>query len=173
VRGPKLAILLAAAAIAVGIQNYVFWFGSADPRVASVRQSGDDGGDSAAAGRFEPEILDAASLAAWLAAHPPSQRNPFFSASEELGLGGSRPAVSQGLPHLSGTLWSPARRVAWLDGRPRSEGDWVGDYRLAVIEASHVVLERSGSRVPLYVDPGVLPASTPSIWPAEAPTNGN
>ena len=68
-----------------------------------------------------------------------------------------------GLPQLSATLWSPARRVAWIDGSPRSEGDLVGEHVVEIIEPNAVVLRRGDARLRLEMA-GAEDPLPPTDW---------
>jgi hypothetical protein len=144
-RGPKLWIALAAAAIAVGIQNYVFFSSQSDPpRARSQHRNAER--DEAPQRSEALEPIDSAALARWMETLPTPGRSPFLTRDESDALGGP---VGTTLPSLDGTLWSRHRRVAWIGGQPHSEGDWVGVHRLERIEPSGVVLRQGANRLHL------------------------
>jgi len=151
-KGPKLAVLLVIGAIGVGFQNYVFFSGLPDaPKAAEEPEEEEERAVAAATG---VEELAPQAVAAWLASQGGHERSPFLTEAEAfehepqdvLAAGESGPALQ-----LSGTLWSAGRRVAWINGRPRSEGDWVGQNQLVRIESRRVVLMRDGRRIPLGI----------------------
>lgn len=148
-KGPKLAALLVIAALGVGVQNYVFFSGLPDaPKpVAEPEEEGRPVAVAAGVEELAPQAV-----AAWLVGYEGHERSPFLTEAEALeeraplSSGGSGPSLE-----LSGTLWSAGRRVAWINGRPRSEGDWVGQNQLVRIEPRRVVLMRDGRRIPLGI----------------------
>jgi hypothetical protein len=145
VKNRALLILLAILAVAVALENFIFFSRSGDDL------SWDDGEIEEAlesqATSTESEVLPAVErprLVAWLREQPGPGRSPFLTRAEAERLGES-PALA--LPQLSATLWSADRRVAWIDGSPRSEGDLVGDHEVESIEPKAVVLRRGDTRV--------------------------
>jgi hypothetical protein len=142
-----LIALLSLVVVAVAIENFVFFssFGS-DPRPIS-RQLEEALDPEAASTETEPlPPIERARITAWLDRRPGSGRSPFLTRAEAEQLGQSQ---ALGLPHLSATLWSAARRVAWIDGSPRSEGDFVGEHQVERIEPKGVVMRRGDARVHL------------------------
>lgn len=145
-RGPKLWIILAASAVAVGFQNYVFFSSQGGaPRVLLPEFEEEFEG---AEEDFEETLarVDSGRLARWIETLPAPGRSPFLTQVESDALGGP---VATALPRLAGTLWSRDRRVAWIGGHPHSEGDWVGDHWVERIEPFGVVLRQGESRVQL------------------------
>jgi hypothetical protein len=148
VRRKKLLILLPLAAVAVGFQNYVFFSGlSSGPGPVDEEleeQITLEDGDEARA----PTPVDPLLLAEWLGAQPSMPRSPFLTRAEAEELGEFNAFA---LPALTATLWSPLRRVAWMNGRPLSEGDLVAGHALERIEPRQVVLRRGDVvvRVPI------------------------
>lgn len=92
--------------------------------------------------------LAQASLDAFLAGLPAQDRDPFRFASEQ-----AAPVVASGdapkLPTVEGVLIGEGRRVAFIDGRARSEGEEVNGHRIVRIEAARVVLLSEGREVAL------------------------
>ena len=151
-RNRKLVVLLVAAALAVGVQNYVFFSSLAD-RPDPVRGELDAALEEAEDPADAPLApVDPHALASWLSSQPGPARSPFLTRDEARRLGESRSPL---LPRLTGTLWSPGRRVAWLDGSPWSEGDWVGLHRIARIDRDRVLLERGDAEIALALEPGM------------------
>lgn len=140
-----LIALVCVVAVAVAIENFLFFSGSASELTWSNPDI-DEALDSPEAS-LEPEPLppiEGPQLIAWLNRWPGAGRNPFLTRAEEEQLGGSEALA---LPHLSATLWSARRRVAWIDGSPRSEGDFVREHQVESIEPKSAVLKRGDVRV--------------------------
>jgi hypothetical protein len=144
-----LLILLPILAVAVALENFIFFASSGedlgwdDEEIEEVFDS-----DSTST---ETEVLppiEELRLVTWLREQPGPGRSPFLTRAESERLGESS---ALGLPELSATLWSPARRVAWIDGSPRSEGDLVGDHLVESIEPKAVVLRRGDTRLRLEI----------------------
>lgn len=96
-------------------------------------------------------------LAAWRSRHASAwKRDPFFTAEEERALArppGAAPAPVASTPDsalpsytVKLVMISGAVKVAAIDGRLVSEGEMLGDERVALIQADGVVLERGGRR---------------------------
>ncbi len=72
------------------------------------------------------------------------ERNPFYFG------GAQRQRTREGeedlLPVLQGIFRGEGRRIAWVNGRARSEGEELEGYVLSSIEADHVVLVRDGEQ---------------------------
>ena len=88
--------------------------------------------------------------------------NPFLTRAEEEQLRGAAGVAGAGgrqssRPRVTGTLWSPQRRVAWVDGRPRVEGEQVGNARIVRIERDQVVMRRGGRELRIPVSSGPRP----------------
>ena len=115
--------------------------------------------------------LSESELAAWRRSHGDAwKRDPFFTAAEERRLAdpslpapapvaaaadSAPPSYSVKLVMISGAL-----KVAEIDGRLVSEGEMVGEERVAQIHADGVVLERAGRRRTIEV---AAPAALPLI----------
>lgn len=151
-RGYKLGILLAVAAAAVAMQNYIF-FSNLAVAPNSVPDDEEDEGllDWDDEELVALDVLEESLVASWIAERLGQPRNPFLTAEEDRRLAGPRDAIAIGLPRVTGTLWSENRRVAWIDGRPRSEGDWVGDHRILRIEPTRVALSRPEGEDPMVL----------------------
>ncbi len=160
-KGPKVAILLGIAAVAVGAQNYLYFSEASDtPRAIDEPEDEEFFEDEAPLGAEVLE-LDVHAVAAWLANRDGRERSPFLTAAEAREFGGLQPMTDDGLAlELSGTLWSTGRRVAWINGHPRSEGDWIGETQLQRIDSHSVVLVRDGTRIPLNLDRPAIPDPT-------------
>lgn len=150
-----LIVLLSLVIVAVAIENFVFFssFGS-DPRPVSrqLEEALDPMAESTEAEPLPP--IERARLTAWLDRRLGSGRSPFLTRAEAEQLGPSR---ELGLPHLNATLWSAARRVAWIDGRPHSEGDFVRDHQVERIEPKAVVLRQGDTQVHLEMGSAAEP----------------
>ncbi len=142
-----LLILLAVFAVAVALENFIFFSSSGsdlgwdDEEIEEVLDS-----ESTST---ETEVLppiEELRLMTWLREQPGTGRSPFLTRAEAEQLGES-PTLE--LPQLSATLWSADRRVAWIDGSPRSEGDRVGEHVVEIIEPKAVVLRSSDTRLRL------------------------
>lgn len=102
--------------------------------------------------------LPEAELAAWRQRHGEAwQRDPFFTAEEEAALRAPKvaapvppplPVAEPALPSytLKMVLIAGTSKVASLDSRLVSEGDMVGEERVAEIQPNAVVLELGGRR---------------------------
>jgi len=147
----KLLLLLPIAAVAVGIQNYVFFSSlpsassDFDEELADESLLGEMAEPSRVSGPLAPEAL-----AAWLQEQPASARSPFMTRLEAMSLG---EALERSLPRLSGTLIGATRKIAWLDGIPRIEGEEIGRHRIAAISRDRVVLRRGRDEWQLRIDP--------------------
>lgn len=83
---------------------------------------------------------------------PGPGRSPFLSGIEALSVRADERAGRNAGPdarlgssepwRVEGTMWSSNRRIAWIDGSPRSEGDWLRGYRIERIDVDAVVLRR-------------------------------
>ncbi|MCG8588411.1 MAG: hypothetical protein MJE66_03900 [Proteobacteria bacterium] len=81
-------------------------------------------------------------------------RNPFGFSAEGLDattLTGASAAPTRGPLVLEGTLWSRGRRVAWIDGHPRAEGDEFAGYQVVRIRPEAVWLLRHDEELRLNV----------------------
>jgi hypothetical protein len=67
---------------------------------------------------------------------------------------------------VEGTMWGPNRRIAWIEGAPRSEGDWLGDSQIARIEVDAVILRRGTEERVVRV---ARPRSIDVAAPVESP----
>jgi len=161
-RGPKLAAVLGVAFIAVGIQNYVFFSSAPGPPVRIHGEEPDDPSEADGALSSGVGELDAVALEAWFSSHGGPERNPFLTAAEAFDehdlapVGDDDPVL-----RLTATLWSPDRRVAWINGRPHSEGDWIAGSQILRIESRTVVLNRGCRQFPLTIRPEAIAAFLP------------
>ncbi len=145
-KGPKLWIVLAASAIAVGFQNYVFFSGLDDGPRSFLGEFDEEFEDEDGEYQEAMDPIGDVRLATWIETLPTPGRSPVLPQTEADALGGE---VMTARPRLSGTLWSPDRRVAWIGGHPHSEGDWVGEHWVERIEPSGVVLRQGENRLHL------------------------
>lgn len=147
-RGIVIALLLAAA-VAVTIQNVLFFRSSApDASETSEGETGEESDTAGAADETPQRHVSRERLLAYLeslSGRP--ARNPFLTRAEAIALSSRERAGAPGdggagasMPVLSGTLWSEARRIAWLEGVPRRERESVGAFEVARIERGAVVL---------------------------------
>jgi len=150
----KAGIALAIAAAAVVLENVLYWQGGAPPAVASPEEeaalaleSGASEGPAAAAD------VDAAQVRAYLASlpNPERARSPFLTRAEADSLAVADPGASGPVLTLVGTLFGAERRVAWLDGAPRVEGDFVAGREVLRIEPRSVVLDAGGAELRVFV----------------------
>lgn len=144
--------LLAAAALVIGVENWLF-FSSDSPQPAAASEgedadseSPDDtaGSDGTRAHVPPPPYLGIPALAALLATFD-DLRSPFLPTRAEASNG-------LGLPDFGGLLIGSGRRIAWLGDHARSEGELYQGWTVARIEESRVVLEREGRRYSLWLD---------------------
>ena len=182
-----VAPLLVVAAIAVAVENVVY-FSSGDAPVASSDDARDDDaladdGESAAAddaGTASLPPVAAAAVVAHASALPSPElaRNPFLTRDEADAVSAvSGVRVHRGPPSLDGTLVGRSRRVAWLDGIAMSEGDVLRGYQLLRIEADYVVLRTAARELRLALGAsadgdGALAAPAPDAFDDPAPTTG-
>ncbi len=150
-----VVFLLVAAALAVLLQNVIFFRSAESPPDETIDLDGGEPDDD----RVETIApLDAAYVSDFLLHLPGTQRarSPFLTLLEAESL---RPrsadrthAVGGGrAPRLDGILWSPHHRVAWIDGRPRSEGDVVRGQRVEHIAPRAVTLRAGESQMHLLL----------------------
>lgn len=145
-RGPLGIALLIAAAVLVGFQNYVFFF--ANSNAGGVEDEDEPGFERAEDERAEEPLaaVSSAEIAAWISLQDDPPRSPFLTRAEALAMGDE----ARSLEHrLRGVLWGATRRVAWIDGRPHSENDWVGEHQIERIEPGAVWLRRGDELVEL------------------------
>ncbi len=149
-----VAPLLVAAALAIGVQNWLFFYGGSastpiaatDEEIAAA-ESGDDAlasEQASAAIVRPPPILGAPALATLLVTFD-GLRSPFLPK----GIGSSE---GHGIPSLTGLLIGAERRIAWLGSHARSEGELYQGFKVARVEPARVVLERDGRRFSLWLD---------------------
>jgi hypothetical protein len=132
-----------------------------------------DGGDPGVDVAEVMEPIDPLAVSSLLLALARShdRRNPFLTRLEADSLEpGTSAALHEGsgvssAPRLDGILWSPYQRVAWLDGRPWSEGEIVRGQLIERIVRSTVTLRTNDSRVELHLQP---PAGSPRAEGDEA-----
>jgi|GEM_PF-4469666 len=165
--------LLALAAVAVTIQNVLFFSGRGGAALVAGEGGEDDDAEDPMDPLFEAEAdarrpvvpLSSVQLRDWLASLRVAgdvERNPFLTRAEEEQLRGAAGVAGAGgrqssRPRVTGTLWSPQRRVAWVDGRPRVEGEQVGNARIVRIERDQVVMRRGGRELRIPVSSGPRP----------------
>ena len=94
------------------------------------------------------EPLAEPQLRAYLGRLVPTARDPFRfgGGGSQSGDGAGQP---QALPVVQGILLGQTRRVAWINGRARSEGDEVDGHVLRRIDADRVIVERGGRQYEL------------------------
>lgn len=146
-----LIALVCVVAVAVAIENFLF-FSSSGSELKWSNPDIDEALDSQETS-IDPDPLppiEGPQLIAWLNRWPGAGRNPFLTRAEEEQLGGSEALA---LPHLSATLWSAGRRVAWIDGSPCSEGDLVREHQVESIEPKSAVLRHGDTRVRVEMRP--------------------
>jgi hypothetical protein len=154
-----VALLLAAGAMAVVYNAKVYSELFAEPNftseAAAPREPADEegnAGETAAspedAGAPAPELapLAQAALDAYLAGLPGDDRDPFRFASEERAAGVALESASQ-TPTVEGVLIGAGRRVAFIAGRARSEGEEVAGHVIVRIEPGRVVLAFRGREI--------------------------
>lgn len=142
--------VLVIAAIAVGIQNYIFFFGGPALPVGFDDEEDDDVFEDERA----PSMLDPVrqgEVARWVSQLPDDPRSPFLTRAEAAAQGVEAHAMDF---RLGGVLWAPTRRVAWIDGVPRSERDWIGSHQIERIEPEAVWLRDGESLVALEIEAG-------------------
>ncbi len=145
----RVVVFLAIAAVAVAIQNFVF-FSASSPPVVPGEADGEPAAEANAAAApvaMGPVCADA--LSAFLAALPDLERarNSFLTRAEAMALADAAPAEGLESLVLDGTLVNAERRVAWLDGIPTSEGGWVGDHELLRVEPGAVLLKKGDAQL--------------------------
>jgi len=168
VNRPVLVGVLVVAALLVVAENWVYF--RSDSNTGRPRPVLDDGGaglseeserpsrPEASASIAPPAPLSRAHLAEILLAVD-YERSPFLLGSEQYG--GVR-LHDSGLPWLAGTLVGNDRRIAWMDGRPRREGEYHGEFLVSEVDPQRVVLVREGRRYTLGLLAGrALPEETP------------
>jgi hypothetical protein len=148
-----LVPVLLVAALGVTVENWLYFRGSTQPPRAAPPQQDDsdsseldEGTQQDSTASIEPlPVLSNEALAARLLGIDHA-RSPFLIQEEE-----KREVLLTGpvLPKLGGTLIGDKRRVAWVDGRPRREGDRHGDFLVANVDKGRVVLVRDGERYTL------------------------
>lgn len=153
---------LVVAAILVVIENWIYFQKASEssrPRgvrqgeqVASTEEVEETSGSNARASDGPPAPVSRARLYGILQAVD-FERSPFLLGHEQFG---GVLTESSGLPQLAGTLIGAGRRIAWIDGRPRREGEYLGEFLVSEIKAEHVVLEREGRRYPLGLNVSTL-----------------
>lgn len=150
--------VLAALSVGIVVEYWLLFSAPSEVRTAS-RERAPEGSlesDEPEQGALPPvpraRILEA------LAALGGEPRSPFSALTE------AREQVR--IRHrLTGTLVSRGHRVAWIDGRPRVVGDWLGSSRVFVsrIDDGRAVLSGGGGPIELRVEPEAPPAAgTPS-----------
>ena len=155
--------LFGLAALAVAAQNWLFFFGGDDP--AWGDQDWELGEDGEVPEEHEAVPLPPVTRQAWrthldgLADAGFFARSPFASADEaEPGAPGPVRQGAELRPVVTGTMVGE-RRVAWVDGYPRSEGDRVGRHEIRRIDADAVWFEGRTGRFRVPVSAAAPPAS--------------
>lgn len=149
-RKKQVITLLALATLAVSIQNFLHFRPSA-PGWDEAEDEDAEEPDENEAEPVEPlAAIDPAALSHFLRSVPApyGERSPFLSGDEadRLRAGMSRPSeIENAGPKLDGILWSTAHRVAWIDGRPVSEGELSGGQRVEHIAPHSVTLRAAGA----------------------------
>ena len=146
-----VAPLLVAAAIAIGIENWLFFSGSAGPTPVAASDDASEPaesdpapGDPSEARVPPPPGVRVSALASLLESFD-ALRSPFLPTSA-----GSRDGL--GIPALAGLLIGAERRIAWLGSHARSEGELYDGFVVARIEPARVVLERDGRRFSVWLN---------------------
>ncbi len=152
---PRIVIpLLAAATLAIGVENWLFFSRGGAPVAApsldeesAEPESGDPADESSAALEARnrpPPLLGTSALAALLASFD-ALRSPFLPT-------GAGASGTVGHPSLGGLLIGTERQIAWLGNHARSEGELYEGWTVVRIEESRVVLERDGRRFSLWLE---------------------
>jgi hypothetical protein len=150
----RVGVALAIAAAAVVLENVLYWQSGAPPAAVSPEQAEAVAATSEASAEPEPlGDVDAARVRAYLAGlpNPERARSPFLTRAEADSLAVADPGASGPVLTLAGTLFGPERRVAWLDGAPLVEGDFVGGREVLRIEPRSVVLDDGGAELRVFV----------------------
>jgi hypothetical protein len=143
-------VFLIVAAVVVAVENYLFFTGGPDAdRGAESDEVADERTRADTEETGAPQPVNATQVAAWISLQPDDPRSPFLTRAEALVLGDEVRSLDL---RLRGVLWGPTRRVAWIDGRPRSENDWVGEHRVERIEPEAVWLRRGDELVELAIE---------------------
>ncbi len=149
----RVAAMLAVAAVAVVIQNVVYFSGSTpQPGDPEELLAGDSSETTRAAAPTGLADVCADALADFLASLPDLEqaRSSFLTRAEALALAASgTPNDASGIRvlRLEGTLVNPQRRIAWLDGIVAGEGGWVGDHEVLRIESRSVVVKKGADEL--------------------------
>jgi hypothetical protein len=153
-----LVPVLVVALLAVAVESWLYFSSGSGP-VRSGNAAADEESvydeELSAAGKGErtapvlpPPPLSRERLAAILG-DLEGNRSPFV-----MGIAGKESETVRAasrLPLLDGTLIGEGRRVAWVDGRPRREGERFGKFLLSRVEQNRVVVVRDGERFTLEV----------------------
>ena len=166
-RKPWLLPLLLVAAAAVTVQNVIFFTSGPDDSAEWSDDEDEADGDESDDGAVSPlASIASAEIVEYVAAlpNPELARNPFLTRIEVDELSAGIVVGETTPPLLDGTLYSAARRVAWLDGTPLSEGDRVRGFELVRIDPDAVLLRSSTRDVLVEVTgpPAAPAAATPS-----------
>ncbi len=151
---PRIVVpLLAAATLAIGVENWLYF--TSDAAAVAAPAADAEGSDPAnsetgADAHATPEVLvepppllSGSTLAALLESFD-ALRSPFLP-------GGAEMHAEVGMPIFGGLLIGTERRVAWLGNHARSEGQLYEGWTVARVETSRVVLERGGRRYSLWL----------------------
>ncbi|HEU4428832.1 MAG TPA: hypothetical protein VFT98_08760 [Myxococcota bacterium] len=157
----KVGVALAIAAAAVVLENVIYWQSGAPPAVASPEEEAALAVESEASEETAAVAdVDAARVHAYLASlpNPERARSPFLTRAEADSLAVADPGASGPVLTLVGTLFGAERRVAWLDGAPLVEGDFVDGREVLRIETRSVVLDDGGAELRVFVQEPPEPA---------------
>ena len=156
----KWLALLGVAAVAVAIQNYLFFTSGPDMPTGAADDEeeeefidfGNGDGEDVVDVKPPPPV-GTANAAAWMALQPGPVRSPFLTLGEAAVRADDRPLEMR----VGGVLFGPTRRVAWIDGRPHSESDWVGEHRIERIGRNSVWLRVGDELLEVAVSPALPP----------------
>jgi hypothetical protein len=122
------------------------------PPGATSEESDEEPTDEGVSASPPLDPVDVAAVRSDLERWPGPGRSPFLSRIEALSVRADERAGRNAGPdarngsrepwRVEGTMWSSNRRIAWIDGSPRSEGDWLRGYRIERIDVDTVVLRR-------------------------------
>jgi len=159
--------LLAVAAIASAVENWLYFAGDSGPIPAEADPAASEAesAEPASEARTEhapvepPPRLTAAELAALLESFD-GLRSPFLP-------GAADDPAQMGMPTLVGLLIGAERRIAWLGHHARREGEIYQGWAVVRVEPARVVLERDGRRYSLWLDESGADAGAAPALPPE------
>jgi hypothetical protein len=158
-----LPVLLAAAAVLVVVENYLYFQASSGAGRSARRGAESESADESdlegtAEGASNAPIRPPPALSAdqlqTLIADLTQERSPFLAGDSTRAAPGF---MRGGLPHLAGTLIGDGRRVAWMNGQPRREGEQIGPFVVTEIDQGRVTLLRDGRPYMLELETDVAP----------------